>query len=147
VIALPARVALLRAGERPPVQGMNYDPLSPPDPEQWQELDEQEQIRLVENFHRHARIRVPNLTAHAVIHVVVENQIALGDEIPVARTVQRLMSEGLHRHEAIHAVGSVLAGHMNDLLRGPESKAGEDVNTAYYAALEKLTAKEWLRSG
>ena len=84
---------------------------------------------------------------HAVIHVVVERQIALGDEIPVRRTVRRLMSEGLDRHEAIHAVGSVLAGHMNDLVRRGEPKAGEDPNTAYYAALATLSAEEWLRSG
>ena len=58
----------------------HYDPLKPPDPERWRSLDEQEQIDLVHDYHRRARIRLPNATVHAVIHVVVENQIALGDE-------------------------------------------------------------------
>ena len=124
-----------------------YDPLIPPDPERWSALGEQEQIDLVADYHRHARLRAPNANAHAVIHVVVERQFALGDEIPVRRTVQRLMSEGLDRHEAIHAVGSVLAGHIHDLVRRAEVKADEDPNTAYYAALAALTAEEWLRSG
>ena len=39
------------------------------------------------------------------------------DELPVRRTAQRLMSEGLDRHDAIHAIGSVLAGNIHDLMR------------------------------
>jgi hypothetical protein len=124
-----------------------YDPLTAPDPEQWSALEEQEQLDLVTDYHRHAHLRAPNAKAHAIIHVVVERQIALGDEIPVEQTVQRLMTEGLDRHEAIHAVGSVLAGHMNDLVRQGALKADEDPNTAYYAALATLTAEERLRSG
>jgi hypothetical protein len=65
-----------------------YDPLKPPEPEEWRSLDEQERMQLVEDFHRRARIRVPNAKAHALAHVIVENQIALGDEIPVRRTVR-----------------------------------------------------------
>lgn len=61
-----------------------------------------------------------------LIHVVVENQIALGDEIPVRRAVQRLMSEGLDRHDSIHAVGSVLIGHIGELLGPPETEPGVD---------------------
>jgi len=123
----------------------HYDPLKPPAPEQWRTIGEQQQIQLVQDYHRRARIRLPNAMVHAVIHAVVENQIALGDETPVRRTVQRLISEGLDRHESIHAVGSVLAGHMNDLLRG--SDAGADPNSSYYVALGQLTAKDWLQSG
>ncbi len=42
------------------------------------------------------------------MHVVVENQIAMGDEIPVRDTLVRLMSEGLDRHDAVHAIATVL---------------------------------------
>jgi hypothetical protein len=123
----------------------HYDPLKPPDPEQWRSIDEQEQIQLVHDYHRRARIRLPNATVHAVVHVVVENQIVLGNEAPGRRTVQRLISEDLDRHEPIHAVGSVLIDHVNDLLRGPDP--GAEPNSSYYAALDRLTAKDWLRSG
>ena len=126
-----------------------YDPLLDPDPTEWQALDEEEQLQLVEAYHRRARAPVPEggARAHALFHVVVENQIALGDEIPVRRTLERLMAEGLDRHDAVHAVASVLAGHMNDLLRGPEPDPTEDPNTAYYAQLEALTAETWRHSG
>jgi hypothetical protein len=124
-----------------------YDPLKPPKPEEWQSMDEQERLDLVEGFHRRARIRVPNAKVHAVIHVIVENQFALGDELPVKRSVQRLMSEGLDRHDAIHAVGSVLIGHISDLLAAPEPEVGADPNPLYYAALDQLTAKDWSSSG
>jgi hypothetical protein len=109
-----------------------YDPLKPPKPEEWQSMDEQERLDLVEGFHRRAGIRVPNAKVHAVIHVIVENQFALGDELPVKRTVQRLMSEGLDRHDAIHAVGSVLIGHISDLLAALEAEVGADPNPPYY---------------
>jgi hypothetical protein len=79
--------------------------------------------------------------AHAALHVVVENQAALGDEIPVHRTLDRLMKEGIDRHDAIHAVASVLAEQMSDLVRSLPSQS--DPNAAYYAALEKLTVESW----
>jgi hypothetical protein len=123
----------------------HYDPLKPPDPEQWRSLDEQAQLQFVQDYHRRARIRLPRATQHAVIHVIVENQILLGDETPVRRTVRRLISEGLDRHESIHALGSVLAAHVNDLLRGPDP--GAEPIRSYYAALDDLTAEDWRRSG
>jgi len=124
-----------------------YDPLKPPKPEEWQSMDEQERLDLVEGFHQRARIRVPNAKLHAVFHVIVENQFALGDELPVKRTMQRLMSEGLDRHDAIHAVGSVLIGHIGDLLAAPEAEVRADPTPPYCAALDRLTAKDWSRSG
>ena len=107
--------------------------------------NEAERIRLAERYHRRAHIQVPSIKAHAAMHVVVENQIALGDEIPVRATLDRLMGEGLDRHEAIHAISLVLAEHMYDLLqaREPETQRIE----SYYAALERLTADYWRRSG
>src|SRR5215510_1511876 len=85
-----------------------YDPLKAPDPEEWLSLDEQQRIDVVEEYHRLAGIRIPNAKIHAVTHAIIENQIAAGDKLPVRRTVQRLMAEGLDRHEAIHAVGMIL---------------------------------------
>jgi hypothetical protein len=120
-----------------------YDPLKPPDPEEWLSLDEGERLQLVEDYHRRARVRLPNIKVHAAMHAVVETQIALGDEIPVHRTALRLLDEGLDRHEAIHAIASVLAGHMFDLTRTPQPVPDADPNPKYFAALEELTAKSW----
>jgi len=120
---------------------VRYDPLTAPDPKAWQALDEVEQIELVRSYHRRNRIRPPNPRLHAAIHTIVENQSALGDAIPVRRTLERLQQEGLDRHEAVHAVGSILVGYLNDLVRSPPSVA--DPNAAYYEQLTCLTATGW----
>jgi hypothetical protein len=121
-----------------------YDPLVAPDPDDWLVLDEDERTEMVMDFHRRARIRLPNAKVHAVLHVVVENQIAEGDALPVRRTLERLMGEGLDRHDAIHAIGTVLIGHMNDLMKAGQVEG--DPNLPYFAELERLTAAGWRRS-
>lgn len=87
---------------------IRYDPSQTPDPAEWLELDEQERVDRVERYHRRARIDLPNLTLHATIHVAVENQLAADDE-PAVRALVRLMKEGLSRHDAVHAIGSLVA--------------------------------------
>jgi hypothetical protein len=120
------------------VTGMRYDPEVAPDAARWQELGEAEQIMLAEAYHRQAGVELADTTVHAVMHVIIENQAAKGDELPVRRAIERLMGEGLDRHEAVHAVGSVLAAHLTDTL-----KAGAADNAAYNAAVERLTAESW----
>jgi hypothetical protein len=122
-----------------------YDPDRPPDPEQWLALDEQERSTLVEEHHRRARIDLPNATLHATIHAIVENQLAYNDD-PVVRALARLMKEGLSRHDAIHAIGAVLAEHIYHTLKGDVPETGESpdaVNRRYHAAVEHLTAAKW----
>jgi hypothetical protein len=121
-----------------------YDPCDPPDPEEWLDMDESQRIHLAEDYHRRAGIRLPNAKVHAIFHVIVENQAALGDEIPVQWTLERLMGEALDRHEAIHAIASVLSGHVFDIARGKPARP--DANAAYFAALGKLTVESWRRA-
>ncbi len=47
------------------------------------------------------------------------------------------MDEGLDRHEAIHAISSVLATFIHALMTAP--KSGAERNAPYFAALERLT--------
>jgi hypothetical protein len=81
---------------------------------------------------------------HAVIHVVVENQVALGEEIPARATLLRLRQEGLDRHEAVHAIGFVLSAHLFHLLKSKPQ--GADLNATYYEELRRLTAESWRNS-
>lgn len=118
--------------------GLRYDPDVAPDPSRWQEIDEQERIMLVEAHHRREGIELPSMTVHATMHAIVESQAAMGDELPVRRAIERLMGEGLDRHEAVHAVASVLALHVNNTL-----KAGAANNEAYNDAVERLTVESW----
>jgi len=120
-----------------------YDPEHIPNPEQWLELDEQARIHLVEEHHRIARIKLPNVKAHAALHAVVENQIAQNLE-SVVRAMTRLTTGGLSRYEAIHAIASVLAEHIYELFN---SSANETKSaSAYNAAIERLTARSWRSS-
>jgi len=95
---------------------------------------------LVEQHHRLARTKLPNLTIHAAFHAIVENQIALGME-PVLRAMARLTNDGLTRHDAVHAIASVATENIYDILN-----AKDDATTSqarYNAAVERLTAKNW----
>jgi hypothetical protein len=117
-----------------------YDPLAAPDPVLWLELDEQERLALVEEHHDSAGVELDKSTLHAVMHTVVENQLALRDE-RVMQTLERLMAEGLDRHDALHAVGSVLAEHVFGILSGGTKESAS--TNKYYRALEELTAASW----
>jgi hypothetical protein len=124
-----------------------YDPFEAPDPQEWLALDEQERLELVKDYHRRARIPLPSLAAHAAAHMIVENQIALAYETPARRTAERLMREGLDRHEAIHAIGMVLMEHLNKMMKMKAPPPGADPNAAYFVELERLTAEKWRRAG
>ena len=124
-----------------------YNPLTAPDPTEWLATDEGERIEMVRPLHQRARIRLPRLDVHATFHVIVENQIALGSETPVEAVAKRLMEEGLDRHQAIHAIASVVAYMMHDMAQASDSPATTDVEGRYYADLEQLTAEGWRNSG
>jgi hypothetical protein len=132
----------------------DYDPLTGPDPDEWLATDEQQRIDMVERYHQREGIELDRPEVHAVMHAVVENQIAEGDPRPVSATLLRLMAEGLDRHEAIHAIASVFAYHLNTLMREVPSQthpsgqqSDRDFVGPYLAELEQLTAESWLRSG
>ena len=122
-----------------------YRPRTRPDPALWLSLDEQDRISSVEAFHRSERIQLPNLTAHAIFHVFVENQIA-EEHGPVVHAMQRLVDEGLSRHESLHAVAWVLSQELHHAAQVAtvEPVAGKvDVQPRYDAALERLSAASW----
>lgn len=121
---------------------MKYDPKVRPDPDAWLQLDEAERIEAVLRHHRRAGIRTGSLKAHAAFHTIVENQIAEGLR-STCEAVDRLQREGLDRHDAIHAVGSVLAGHLH----GSLASKREFDQREYDEELDSLTAEAWLRDG
>jgi hypothetical protein len=120
----------------------SYDP-DTPRPADWLQTDEGERIELVSSYHRGRNVNLPDAQLHAVIHVVVENQLALGEPV-VVETLARLQNEGLSRHDALHAIGSVLAPHLYELLQ-ESAEASRDPYRRYLERLSTLTAKEWHR--
>jgi hypothetical protein len=119
----------------------SYDPDRSLPPTDWLETDEGERIELVASYHRRKKIRLPNAQLHAVIHVIVENQLALGEEV-VLDALARLQSEGLSRHDAVHAIGFVLAGDVYELMQGNTDATGNTYRR-YLERLQKLTAENW----
>ena len=118
----------------------SYDPDAPGSSD-WLETDEVERIELVASYHRRHKVSLPNAQLHAVIHVVVENQLALGETV-VVETLARLQKEGLSRHDALHAIGSVLAADLYELMQDG-TKATDGAYRGYLESLQKLTARNW----
>ncbi len=118
----------------------NYHPSHTPSPEEWLELDESLRIDLVRKSHDAAGVEFEKgaENIHSVIHVIVENQLAMEVE-PVPSTISKLIRQGLSRHESIHAIGAVLSEDLFEVM-----KNGQEHNIKKYRKrLDKLTAKRW----
>jgi len=123
---------------------MKYDPQRNAYPSKWLSLSDLERLDLVEAYHSAKNILLPNSRLHAIMHVIVENQIAQGDRIPVKAPLVRLVIDGLDRHDALHAIGSVLAVQMHEILTATNLQP--QPNQQYFDALSQLTAASWLES-
>jgi len=122
----------------------SYDPDASPVPTIWLQTDEGERIELVSDYHRRSRVTLPDAKLHAVIHVIIENQLALGEHV-VVDTLSRLQREGLGRHDALHAIGSVLAENIYELMNDEHGSISEPYRK-YLERLQKLTANAWRAS-
>ena len=122
-----------------------YDPEVDQQADRWLAAGEADRIAAVEACHRHQRIRLPRPTLHATVHTVVENQLALGEQV-VIEALARLRLEGLTRHEAVHAIGMVLAEQIYDALKDP-GEGTPDLNKPYRDRVRQLTAEQWRQSG
>lgn len=118
-----------------------YNPLHPPDPGDWLALDEEDRIELVYEYHAQSENDLANMYLHSTIHAVIEYQIALGDEYPVQETLNRLTREGLDRHDAIHAIGSVLIKYIWEV--GTGKNATGEFSRDYFDEVSELTAQKW----
>ena len=120
-----------------------YNPDKPVDPEDWSALDEAIQIELVHDFHSELDLEMTGeaLRVHSSIHVIVENQLAMGVDL-IAETIAKLTRQGLNRHDAIHAIGAIISEDIFDVIKG---NVAEFSPIKYRRKLEKITAKRWLK--
>ena len=123
----------------------SYNPLVAPDPEDWLLLDEDERIDMVKAFHKKHRIRLPNLQMHAGMHAMIENQMAEGEDA-VVRAMDRLLAQGLDRHDAIHALCWVFAMQLVEKMNSPSKSPEISLNDSYLAAVERVSAQDWRNS-
>lgn len=116
---------------------MRYDPMVGPASKAWLELDEGGQAEVVLRYHSRQRARAGNLRLHAIIHATIETQLAEG-HTGARAALERLLKQGLDRHEAIHAIGSVMAEHIHGAMQGVAFDAAQ-----YERRLSKLDAASW----
>ena len=117
---------------------MRYDPQNPPDATSWLELDEAEQQDAVLRYHRKIGFEAGSVKMHSVVHGAIETQLAEGHQA-ACDALDRLMSDGLDRHEALHAVGAVFAEQLHAVLKNQR----EFDNEEYERGLRELTAASW----
>jgi len=117
-----------------------YDALIKPEPEKWLELSEESRIAMIESYARNHETTIEEeaLLLHSSIHMVVENQLAENIE-STKETYNRLLRQGLYRHETIHAIGAVVTEDIYDMLKNSETFNHDK----YKNRLRKLTAKRW----
>lgn len=120
---------------------VDYDGETDPDPVAWQKAGDDHNRLAIERHHRRDRPhgRVPSLSIHCLMHLVVENQLAADDPPEARRALARLRAGGLGRHEAIHAIASVSGEEMFGLLQ----HTLEPDPARYGRALEALDAEIW----
>ena len=119
-----------------------YNPSKNIEPDVWLALDEDERLGLIEEYVQNEEDEIDDsiVSIHSMAHCIVENQLAQKEK-ETEDAYARLRRQGLNRHETIHAIASVVFGHINDAL-GSEDK---DLAIRYKSRLRKLTAKRWLK--
>jgi hypothetical protein len=123
----------------------SYNPERQPEAGSWLELPEVERMRMVTTYHMVNREKSGSQKAHAAFHVAVENRIAMGQG-PTVRAMERLCRQGLSRHDAIHAVSSVIANQLFEVSKLPPGQNDSTLQTELNAAIERLDGKSWLAS-
>ncbi len=120
----------------------DYDPDIGPDPAHWLALDEAERLRQAKDYHQRHDALLVHPEVHAAIYVVIENQVAMGDETLARPALERLMTEGLTRHEAVHALGSVLTEMVTAAANDGDDKDAKCFPAdAYNDAIVRISAE------
>jgi hypothetical protein len=90
----------------------------------------------------HPGLEREHLRAHLLIHEMVEKQLAENDPPEVGRVLHRLLANGLSRHEAVHAIGTVVAREALAML-----KQGRQLDKEVYVReLQELTVESYRQS-
>ena len=123
---------------------MRYNPNIEPDPDWWHSLSREEKINSVLDSHSALWDEVRcNARLHAIAHVTVEDLLASGRNSPVRTTLRNLMAQGLTRHQAIHAIATVILKRITEEIREGNIPSLESC----LKRLSTLTALSWARRG
>jgi hypothetical protein len=123
----------------------SYDPDKEQNDAQWLALTESERIDLATEAHRMVRLDADARILHSALHVAVETQLAMREPASVPQAMERLLSQGLSRHEAVHAIASVLARQLQ-AAAGSAASPSTSLPMAYDEAVSMLDGNQWLAS-
>ncbi len=87
--------------------------------------------------HPHPRLDEKGLRAHLLIHEMVEQQIEAGQPAEVLDALRRLTGGGMNRHQAVHAIGALVAKEAFAMM---QTKRPLD-ESSYQQALNELTVE------
>lgn len=121
--------------------GLTYHGDHAPDPARWLAADEVVRTEAIRAHHDTLAEHPdgPDPALHAAFHLIGENQVAAGQPPETAAAVARLIAGGTTRHEAIHAVMSIVATEVFTMLR--DKRTYDRAGTT--RALAKLRAEDW----
>ena len=124
-----------------------YDAEEDPDPEAWLDMDEIDQQLWVQAYHEAVKPHAPppDPRLHASMHVVAETWLALGDPPEARAALERLTSQGLSRHDAVHAIASTLVNQVREMPRDrrPDIRSlSRDLAALTRESWEKYLAEE-----
>lgn len=116
-----------------------YDPDNGHDAESWIAMDEQARIELIKSYHEKEKPHpeAPNPHLHAVFHNIIETQACVDER--VKKALERMVGDGLTRHNAIHAAASIVQKYIQAALSKQEPVDEE----AYVEELEAFDANDW----
>ncbi len=121
--------------------GLVYDPDVAPPPAAWLAAEEETRIDAILAYHV---ANDEDLTeadeVHAGMHDICENQLAAGHPPETAAALARLIAAGVTRHDAIHAIGSVLAAELHAIVT--KRRAYDHASVA--RGLAALRPSDWL---
>jgi hypothetical protein len=120
----------------------HYNPDEDPDPRTWLRLPEGKRLLLMRDAHRNDGLEPEELMLHANIQVLVENQLAQRIGCAV-RAFTRLKEAGLCRHDAVHAIATVLSLHLDRASQAETAGGQTPGSEEYHAELERLTVARW----
>lgn len=113
----------------------------PGPPEQLEEEDAR--LRLIEEQHRGVRDAAVTEEArrmHTSMHLVVANQILAGNPRESWETLQRIVSKGYTRHDAVHMVAAGMSDVFAAIVKGqPQSP---EVYLRYLAGLPEQSVRK-----
>jgi hypothetical protein len=121
---------------------MRYNPECDPDPAAWLDTDEVDRLEAIRRFHSNTTdlTQGENPRMHALVHLIIENQLAMTDGTESTKAaLARLRREGLDRHEAVHAIGSVVAQGIAEMLTSEKPLS----TVAFTRTLDTLSAATW----